>query len=83
MLGCGDAGRGSNGNTDNDDESFHVHRTATQHAQSGNIPLPFLAAFAAHNTKSQVAHPGKPAAVRPWDQIGIRHTIKKRQKRQC
>jgi hypothetical protein len=73
---------GGNGNTGND-ESHHMHGSATKHAQSGNIPLPLLAAFAAHNPKYQVAGPGKPPSIQPSTQIGIHHTIKKRQKRQC
>jgi hypothetical protein len=38
---------------------------ATSIAKNGNIPLPFLATFAAHNTKRQVADPRKPAAIQP------------------
>ena len=53
-------GGGGNGNHGNG-ESHPMRGSATKHAQSGNIPLPFLAAFATHNTKRQVAHPGKPA----------------------
>ena len=76
-------GGGGNDNTGNDDESHHTRGSATKHAQSGNLALPFLATFAAHNTKCQLAHPSKPAAIRPSRQIGTRHNLKKRQKRQC
>jgi hypothetical protein len=78
--GC--AQRGGNGDHGNG-ESHHMCGSATKHAQSGNIPLPFLAAFATHNAQSHVVHPGKPASIQTSTPIGARRKIKKRQKRQC
>src|SRR5689334_16581937 len=40
-----------------------ISRAAPSAAQNGNLSLPFLATFAAHNTKHQVANPRQPPSI--------------------
>jgi len=63
----------------------HPH-TAIPLPQVAILPchiLPFLAAFAAHNPKCQVADPGEAASILACGGAHASYTIKKRQKRQC
>jgi hypothetical protein len=84
--GAGNAGE-RGGNENDITESRAARRTATPYTPSGNesgkLLLPILAAFAAHNTKCQVAASHKPPSIPPPCRIAIRHKIEKRQKRQC
>jgi len=50
--------------------------TAPSAAENGNGTLPFLATFAAHNSKRQVAHPRKPASIQHSRAYSPRDNVK-------